>query len=209
MSLEEKQSNSGQANSDPSQLAPLPATLTQWLHQWREGDFEALNRCFSMVYVDLKKSAEKKVWEHHLPITLTATELVGEVYVRLRERDEMLFQNRSQFFGFASVLMRDILVELFRKKQAVKRGAGQEFVSLDQAERLLGRNDLDPSQILDLDQALTKLEALDPRQARIVILRFFAGMGLEEVATMLGISSSTVKREWRYAKRWLSREMSR
>ena len=140
--------------------------------------------------------------------TLQSTGLVHEAYVRLVDQKRVAWQNRAHFFGIAAQMMRRILVDHARKRQASKRGGGEAPLSL--AEELVAHQDnVENVDVVALDLALKDLEELDARQARIVELRFFVGMSVEEIATLLETSPSTVKREWRTAKMWLQREIQR
>jgi len=138
--------------------------------------------------------------------TLQPTALVNELYIRLAGQEGLQWESRVQFFAFASELMRGILVDSYRAHQTAKRGGGAPVLSLDEAMALPDRQDVE---ILALDDALSALASLDPRQSRIVELRFFGGLTLEEIAQVLGLSVATVRREWTSAKAWLSREIRR
>jgi RNA polymerase sigma factor (TIGR02999 family) len=141
--------------------------------------------------------------------TLQPTALVNEVYLRLVNQTRAGWQNRAQFFGVAAQLMRRILVDYARARAAEKRGGGLQAVTLDDVHDAIDASSTpDAMQILELNDALIKLEALDPDQARVVELRYFTGLNIEETAEALGVSVSTVKREWTVARAWLRRELS-
>jgi RNA polymerase sigma factor (TIGR02999 family) len=141
--------------------------------------------------------------------TLQPTALVNEVYLRLVNQTRAGWQNRAQFFGVAAQLMRRILVDYARARAAEKRGGGLQAVTLDDVhDASIASSTPDAMQILELNDALIKLEALDPDQARVVELRYFTGLNIEETAEALGVSVSTVKREWTVARAWLRRELS-
>lgn len=176
--------------------------LTQLLHEWSEGSEEALAQLVPLVYPILHKMARSRVWRERVGRTLQPTVLVNEVFLKLVEQKRIHWEGRTQFFGVAAMLMRRIVVDYVRRKEAGKRRTSNLTVSLDGQER-------DSAEVLSVNEALTKLEALDLRQARIVEMRFFAGMSNEEVGEALGISRATVKREWSTAKIWLRRELSK
>ncbi len=181
-----------------------PSEVTQLLHSWSEGDETALERLMPLVFEDLRRIARsffKREVEHH---TLQPTALISEVYLRLKGRRSVKWENRAQFFKFAAELMRRILIDHARARRTVKRGDGLAHLVLD--EQLAG-SIAGGSSFEALNEALQSLEKVDPRQAQIVELRFFFGLSVDEIAEVLEVSPTTVKREWRTAKFWLYRQL--
>jgi RNA polymerase sigma factor (TIGR02999 family) len=178
--------------------------VTELLVRWSEGDAEALERLMPLVFDELRRLARSHLGREPSGHTLEPTALVSEVYLRLVDQEKLRWQCRSQFFAFAATLMRRILVDHAKAKQTVKRGHGYQRVSLHGGIGIPDSQDID---LLALDQALARLEEMDPRQAQIVTLRFFAGLTHEEIGEALGIAPTTVKREWRLARLWLFREL--
>lgn len=184
---------------------PDQGEITDLLAEWSDGDGEALERLMPLVFDELRQLAQTYFRREAESHTLQPTALVNEVYVRLTEQRQVQWENRSQFFAFASLLMRRILVDHAKAKRAAKRGGGVAKLPLDEA--LVGAEVMDVD-VLALDQALNRLAEVDDRQARIVQMRFFAGLTQEEIADVLDISLSTVKREWRTARLFLLREIT-
>jgi RNA polymerase sigma factor (TIGR02999 family) len=182
-----------------------PPDITMWLSEWRQGDGAALEQLLPLVYDELRRIAARQLRGERSNHTLQPTELVHEAFLRL-VRQHVSWQNRAHFFGVASEIMRRLLVDHARKKQAEKRGAGAETIVLDERVEWPGGRDLD---LVALDDCLNALGELDPQQAKVVELRFFGGLSIEEAAAVLGVSDSTVKREWRVARAWLLRELQR
>jgi RNA polymerase sigma factor (TIGR02999 family) len=180
--------------------------ITRLLDQWSDGDVEALRRLMPQVVEDLRKVAHNQLASERPGHTLQPTALVNEVYLRLVGRRTVTWKNRAQFFAFVASMMRRILVDHSRTKKRLKRGSGTNHLSLDEIPQVPVAQ-ADP-ELLDLHEALERLEQLDLRQARIVELRYFTGLTVEEIAEAEGISATTVKREWRIAKLWLLRELS-
>lgn len=180
--------------------------VTQLLLAWRQGDEAAMQELMSAVYHELKRLAAHYLRGEPAGHTLQPTALVHEAWLKLIEIDRMEWQNRAHFFGIAATLMRRILVDRARAKRAAKRDSGGELLSLSAAEDFPAKPVLD---VLALNEALSELERLDPRQGRVVELRFFAGLSVEETAEVLGVSPKTVKRDWSTAKLWLARALSR
>jgi RNA polymerase sigma factor (TIGR02999 family) len=178
--------------------------VTSLLKHWSGGDREALERLMPLVYDELRKLARAYLRSERPDHTLQPTALVHEAYIRLIDQKNVVWQNRAHFFGIASQMMRRILVDHARRRQAAKRGAPTFHLSDPAGEPVRER---DP-ELLALDRALTDLERLDPRQARVVEMRFFGGLTVEEIAEVAGLSSTTVKREWRTARAWLRREVA-
>jgi RNA polymerase sigma factor (TIGR02999 family) len=179
--------------------------VTRLLMQWSQGDATALHRLFPLVYDELRQLARRRLHGEHREHTLAPTALVHEVYLRLVNHRRATWENRAQFFAVASQLMRRILVDYARARRARKRGGTATLVSLDSAGDLPGS--VGTADVLAIDEAVSKLAAHDADQARIVELRFFAGLTVEEIAHVLQRSPRTVKREWRLARAWLYREL--
>jgi RNA polymerase sigma factor (TIGR02999 family) len=180
--------------------------VTKLLQDWGQGDGSALEKLIPLVFDDLRQIARRLFQRENDSHTLQPTALVSEVYLRLMEQRKVHWQNRAQFFGVASLLMRRILVDYAKGRQAAKRGSGVPPVPLDES---IAVPELRNINVVALDEALSRLADLDPRQGRIVELRFFMGLSNEEIAEILDISVTTVKREWRLAKLWLHRELTR
>jgi RNA polymerase sigma-70 factor, ECF subfamily len=183
------------------------AHLTRLLHEWRDGDRDALDQLMPLVYEELRTLAARQLkneWRHD---RLQTTVVVNEAYLKLFGQRDIDWQNRGHFFALASQFMRRIIVDHARQGLRQKRGGGELAVELDDGTPAPARP-IDAVDALDLDRALHKLEGLDPDQARIVEMRFFGGLTVEETAAALGISPATVKREWALAKGWLYRELS-
>ncbi len=191
----------------PQYSDPAQADVTQLLAAWSKGDRSAAEHLFHIVYDELHRAASRAMRNEAVGHTLQPTALVNEVYLRVVDQSRAEWQNRSQFFGVAAQMMRRVLVDHARTQASEKRGAGMRFVTLDDV-RDTPRDTGYDIRILELHEALEKLEALDPDQARIVELRYFTGLNIEETALTLGISAATVKREWIVARAWLRREMS-
>jgi RNA polymerase sigma factor (TIGR02999 family) len=181
-----------------------PSTVTELLHAWGAGDERALDRLVPAVYAELRRQAERQLRRESAGHTLQPTALVHEAYLRLVDQREAKWEGRSQFFGVAAQLMRRILVDHARGRGAAKRGGGAARVTLAEGSAEAAEGEVD---VLALDEALTRLATLDARQARVVELRYFAGLGVEEVAQVLDVSPATVKREWTMARAWLRREL--
>jgi RNA polymerase sigma factor (TIGR02999 family) len=186
---------------------PDPADITRLLHEWRDGSREAFERLVPIVYDELRLVASRQLTREWRPDRLQITAVVSEAYLRLFQQREVDWRNRGHFFAVAAQLMRRVLVDHARHGLRVKRGGVAVTVGLDEALSVPAVP-TDAVDALDLDRALTRLEALDPAQARIVELRFFGGLTIEETAAALSWSPSTVKREWAVAKGWLHRELS-
>ncbi len=187
---------------DGSRLA-VPGEVTEWLAAWNDGDPAAFDELVALVYLELRHMAGRALRRERANHTLQATALVHEAYLRLLAQNRIQWRNRAQFLGVAGGLMRRILVDHARRRQADKRDGGLRVTSLEPAvspsERFLD--------LLLLDEALSRLQLRDSRQARIVELRYFAGLKVAETAELLGVSTRTVKREWMMARAWLKREI--
>lgn len=190
--------------------APLAKDVTQILAEWRNGDSAALNELLPVIYDELRQQADRYLRRESPGHTLQATALVNEAYLRLVDQTSVNWQNRAHFFGAAANLMRQILIQHARAKHAEKRGGAAQKLYLDEVSALADNSVNEPNlDLLALDDALDELAAVAPQQSRVVELRFFAGLSIEETAEALGISPATVKREWNMAKAWLHRQISR
>ena len=179
-------------------------TITELLVDWSKGDQAALDRLAPLVYDELRRMARTYLRGERPDHTLQATALVNEAYLRLVDQRRVTWQNRAHFFGIASQMMRRILVNHAVARAAAKRGAGAERLRLGEAAGLAAGPD---AELIALDEALKELEKLDQRQSRIVELRYFGGLSLEETAEALGLSRATVKREWATARLWLRHQL--
>lgn len=190
-----------------SEPTPSPADITRILHEWQAGRGEALDRLIPIVYTELKALASRQLAREWRSNRLQTTEVVNEAYVKLFAQRDVEWQNRGHFFALAAHLMRRILVDHARHDLRDKRGGDAVHVELTDAIAE-ERPAVDRVDILALNRALETLEALDPGQSRIVELRYFGGLTVEETAAALGVSPATVKREWALAKAWLYRELN-
>jgi RNA polymerase sigma factor (TIGR02999 family) len=180
--------------------------LTALLQAWQRGDAGAADEVVPLVYAALHKIAVNRLRSERDGHTLQPTALVHEAWMRLSTERESGWQNREQFFAVAAKTMRHLLVDHARRRLAAKRGDGAPMAALDELADVIA-SPLPDQRLLDLNAALDHLAALDERQARIVELRFFAGLSIEETAGVLALSASTVKREWATARAWLYREV--
>lgn len=183
-----------------------PNEITHLLRKWSEGDRAALDQLMPVVHQELRKVANSYLRDERPDHTLQPTALINEAYLRLVKQDFPEWQSRKHFYGVAAQLMRQILVEHARTRAAAKRGAGAQKLSLDEAPIFSQERAAD---LVALDDALTGLAKFDERKARVVELRYFGGLSIEEVATALDISVATVGREMRMAQAWLHREMAK
>jgi RNA polymerase sigma factor (TIGR02999 family) len=193
---------------------PAATSVTRMLNAWSQGDDRALDSLVPLVYNDLRHMARRHLRNEREGHTLQGTGLVHEAFMRLAESRSAHWASRGQFFGWMSTLMRRILVDYARRRNAAKRGNAQVVQSLDALQNDFGEvaDQASGDRLLDivqLDEALTRMEALDPRQGRLVELRFFGGLSVEEAAEALHVSAATVKREWSTARAWLLRELGR
>jgi RNA polymerase sigma factor (TIGR02999 family) len=186
-------------------LRSTSGVVTELLAKWRAGDQEVLDALVPLVYNELRKAAHRYLRNERPAHTLQSTALVHEAYLRLRRQEVQEFENRAHFLAISAQLMRQILVEYARGRNAAKRNAGYRVV-LDDTVNLFKARSVD---LVALDDALKELARLDPRQSRVVELRFFGGLSTEETAAVLGISSATVKRDWSTARIWLRHQMTR
>jgi RNA polymerase sigma factor (TIGR02999 family) len=199
-------------NHDSSQI-------TQLLQQWAQGDASALDALWPMVYDDVRQMARRQLAGERSSHTLQGTALVNEAFIKLAGQRAIHWQNRSQFFALASQIIRRILVDYARRRRAQRRGRDSDRMSLNDTQAAL---EIESAQalnvfsdasdasvdVLSIDAALTRLEQIDAPQSRIVELRYFGGLTIEETATATGISPATVKREWVMARAWLRRELA-
>jgi RNA polymerase sigma factor (TIGR02999 family) len=181
-----------------------PHEVTRLLKQWANGDHSALQELTPLVYGELRRLAASYLRSESPGHTLQPTALVHEAYLRLSGHAPDC-ENRSHFYGAAAHLMRQILIDYARSRQAVKRGGGFEHLSLDEELIVSRERDAD---LIALDDALEHLAAIDERKARVVEMRFFGGLSVEESAEALNVSEVTVRRDWQFAKTWLLRELS-
>ena len=187
-------------------LPSSSAQVTQLLVRWSEGNVAARDALIPLVYDELRRVARYALGHQRPDHTLGSTALVHEAYMRLVGRDSVRFENRAHFFAVAAQLMRRILVDHARERNAAKRGGNNLTLVLDEAIALPATRNVD---LVALDDALTALADLDARQANIVEMRFFGGLSIDETSLVLGISPATVKREWMTARTWLYDEMTR
>ena len=185
-------------------MTPLSHNITHLLKEWSAGDPRALDRLTPLVYEELRHQAARYLRRERPGHTLQTTALIHEAYLRLIDAKDVHWQGRAQFFAIAANLMRRILVEHARRRDADKRGGSHVRVQLDEAVAVADETDVD---LLAIDEALDRLAAIDPQQARVVELRFFSGLSVEETAAALGVSPKTVKRDWSVARAWLRREI--
>jgi RNA polymerase sigma factor (TIGR02999 family) len=186
-------------------LQPSPKLVTELLAKWRAGDQQALGALVPLVYNELREVAHRYLRHERPDHTLQSTALVHEAYLRLRKQGAQEFKNRAHFFAIAAQLMRQILVDYARHQKAAKRNA-ECRLTLDDTVQLLKARSVD---LVALDHALDDLAKLDSRQSRIVELRFFGGLSLEEISSVLGVSPTTVKRDWTTARIWLYHQITR
>jgi RNA polymerase sigma factor (TIGR02999 family) len=188
-------------------VATTAGEITQLLVAWGEGDRTSGERLVPLVYNHLKSMAVSCLRQGGGDRTLQRTALVHEAFLRLVDQ-RVSWQNRSQFYALAAQMMRRIAIDDSRRRNRVKRGAAAEKIPIDMAGELAGERDIEPVDAIQLDRALTALEAIDPKAARIVELRFFGGLTIEETAEVEGQSISAIKREWAAARAWLFRAMT-
>jgi len=184
---------------------PLSKDITGLLVDWGNGDQAALDELIPLVYDELRRLAARYMRRENQGHTLQTSALINEAYLRLVDQENVQLQNRAQFFGFAAQLMRHILVDHARSRSRIKRGGGVQVVSL--AEQAVMSNDV--AEVIALDDALKNLAEMDPRKAQIVEMKFFGGLTNDEVAEVLKVTTRTVEREWRKAKAWLHRAISK
>jgi len=184
---------------------PSPKEVTQLLLAWSQGDRSALEELMPLVYDELHRMARRYMVREQAAHTLQATALVNEAYLRMVDLRKVQWQNRAHFFAVSAQLMRRILVDFARSRNYQKRGGGRRRVTLDEGLEVSPEQDAD---LVLLDDALNALAAIDDRKRRVVELRFFGGLTVEETAHVLEVSPDTVMRDWKMAKVWLLREMT-
>jgi RNA polymerase sigma factor (TIGR02999 family) len=180
--------------------------ITRMLKAWSDGNREMANDFMPLVYEELRRQASRHLRRERSHHTLQTTALVHEAYLRLIEQQRVNWQNRAHFFALASNMMRRILVNYALNRNRLKRGGPEEIASLDESFSIAGENQ-DLLELLALDRALTRLAELDEQQARIIELRYFSGLSIEETAEVLAISTATVKRDWNMARAFLRAEL--
>lgn len=183
------------------------AEITELLQKSSHGDRAANEELLGVVYLELKKLARSYMRKESSDHTLQPTALVHEAYCKLVQQDNVQWKNRSHFYGIAAQLMRRILIDHARKKHAEKRGGEHADIAFEEMIHSGNAEATSPIHLIQIDSALDRLEKLEPRQARVVELRFFAGLGVEETAEALETSVATVKRDWALAKAYLFREL--
>jgi RNA polymerase sigma-70 factor (ECF subfamily) len=183
-----------------------PSDVTLLLKRLSNGDQDALAQLIPLIYDELHRLAAFHLQRERAEHTLQTTALVHEAYLRLVDQKEVHWKNRGHFFAVAAQAMRRVLVDYARRHQAVKRGSSLPKVSLDEAIAISNET---VNQLLVIDELLNRLTSVDPQESRIVELRFFGGLTVEETAEVMGISPATVKREWSVARAWLLREISK
>jgi RNA polymerase sigma factor (TIGR02999 family) len=186
-------------------MNPSSHDVTQILQAWSDGDPGALDELIPVVYEELRRQAARHLRRERPDHTLQTTALIHEAYLRLVDQKDVRWQNRAHFFGVAAQLMRRILVDHARKDRALKRGGPAVKLPLEEAEVVSGSTDVN---LVALDQALTKLAAMDERKSRVVELKYFGGLTAEEAAEVLQVSPATVRHDWTLAKAWLRREIT-
>ncbi len=178
--------------------------ITKLLRDWREGDSVALDNLMPLIEEELKQIARQHLQHERANHTLQTTALINEVFLRIVDQREVIWQNRSHFFAIASKLMRRVLIDYARTKGRIKRGGGAEQLSLSHASLIYAE---ESEMLYLLDSALSKLEKMDERKVRVVEMRYFAGMSIEEIASVLEVSEITVMRDWQFARSWLRKEI--
>jgi RNA polymerase sigma factor (TIGR02999 family) len=184
---------------------PSPKDVTQLLLAWSDGDRAALDQLIPVVYDELRRRAHRYMRRERPDHTLQTTALVNEVYLRLIDQPKVSWQNRAHFFAICAKLMRQILVNYAHRRQYGKREGEARQVSLDEAAVVSSER---AAELIAVDEALMSLEAVDPRQSRIVEMRFFGGLTIEETAEVMHVSHATVEREWNAARAWLYCEIA-
>jgi RNA polymerase sigma factor (TIGR02999 family) len=186
-------------------MATPPHQVTELLQDWSEGDDSALARLMPLVHDELHRLAHQYMRRENAGHVLQTSALINEAYIRLVDQPQIRWQDRAHFFGIAARLMRHILVDESRKRNAAKRGGNLIQVPLDEASTIVQEQ---AANVAALDDALQRLETMDERQAKIVELRFFGGLSIEETADVLKVSLGTVMRDWTFARAWLRNEMT-
>jgi RNA polymerase sigma factor (TIGR02999 family) len=187
-------------------MTPAPQEISQLLHAWSNGDQTAFDRLMPLVYDELRQRARRYMERQSPGHTLQTTALIHEAYLKLVEQKDAHWQNRAHFFGVAAKAMRSILADYARTKHAAKRGGEIHQVSLDEAAAVSTER---AAELVALDDALASLAALDQRKCQVVEMRYFGGLTVEETAAVLKVSPETVARDWRLARTWLLRTLSK
>jgi RNA polymerase sigma factor (TIGR02999 family) len=182
----------------------LPDNITHLLKEWSDGDLSALDKLTPLVYAELRQQAARYLRRERPGHSFQTTALINEAYLRLIDAKDVRWQSRAHFFAIAANLMRRILVDHARRRDAEKRGGSQLRLTLDEGLAVTKETNVD---LLAIDEALDRLATIDPQQARVVELRFFSGLSVEETASALDVSPKTVKRDWSVARAWLRREI--
>lgn len=185
---------------------PTSEEITQLLLAWGGGDETALERLMPLVHAELKRLAKRYMNRQRTGHTLQTTALVNEAYLRLIDSSRVQWQNRAHFFAISAQLMRRILVDAARAKQNLKRGGGAQMIALDEAPDVFSEQ---AAELIALDDALKALASFSPRLSQVVELRYFGGLSEEETAEVLKTSTRTIRRDWKLARTWLYRELSR
>jgi len=180
-------------------------SVTVLLEQWNNGDQAALDRLIPLIYEELRKMAKRYMRQQNPGHTLQTTALIHEAYLRMVKQTEKQFENRAHFFGVAAQAMRHILVDYARARQTARRGGAARPISLEEAALVTAERG---AELVAFDEALKELEKLSKRQSRVVELRYFGGLSVDETATVLSVSPETVMRDWSMAKTWLYRALS-
>lgn len=191
-----------------SARVPDDDRVTAYLHAWEQGDDRALERLLPLVYAELRAIAARHLSAERPGHTLQPTALANEAYLRLRGLGDVPWHDRTHFFAIASRIMRRILVDHARAKLAQKRGADAPRVALGDRRQEPAQPEMDAAELIDLDRALNELATEAPRLSRLVELRFFGGLGVEEAAELVGCSVRTAKRDWAFARAWLLNRLS-
>lgn len=190
---------------EAASMTPSSNNVTQMLHDWSKGDQKILDRLIPIVYEELRRQATRYLRRERPGHTLQTTALIHEAYIRLIDQKSVRWQNRAHFFAISAQLMRRILVDHARSRQAAKRGGSDIKLPLEEAMIVSQGREVN---LVALDEALERLAVIDPQQSRVVELRFFSGLSVEETAEVLGVSPRTITRDWNVAKAWLRREIS-
>lgn len=193
--------------SQPPAEIPAPTQITEYLHAWEKGDDRALEQLLPMVYAELRSIAAKHLGGERPGHTLQPTALANEAYLRLQGLKNVPWHDRTHFFAMASRIMRRVLVDHARARSAQKRGADAPRVELTEGLNDALQPAMDAVELIDLDRALDQLADAEPRLARLVEVRFFGGLTIEEAAELLGCSPRTAKRDWAFARAWLLRRL--
>ena len=180
--------------------------VTQLLIEWSNGDKAALDKLMPLIYAELRRMAHRYMSRERPGHTMQTTALVNEAYLRLVNHEAVHWQNRAHFFAIAAQVMRHILVDHARSHAYAKRGGGTQTISLDEAMVVSQER---AAEVVALDEVLKELAEIDPQQSRIVELRFFGGLTIEETAVVIGLSPATIKREWSTARAWLYHELAK